>query len=120
MWTGPHWRGSTGRLTIAVLADLLGEARSEIVLASFAAYPSREILAALREAAARGVDALLLLERSDDNSQFASLAEAFPDLLARRLHWPGATRPPGAAMHAKLLVVDRRVALVGSANVNGH
>lgn len=33
---------------------------------------------------------------------------------------PAAARPASAAMHAKLLIVDRRTALVGSANLTSH
>jgi len=33
---------------------------------------------------------------------------------------PAAQRPPGAALHAKVIVVDDRIALVGSANLTGR
>jgi len=36
---------------------------------------------------------------------------------ARRWRWPTDHRSPGASLHAKLLVVDARRALVGSANL---
>lgn len=36
---------------------------------------------------------------------------------ARRWRWPAAHRTPGAVLHAKLLIVDGRRALVGSANL---
>jgi cardiolipin synthase A/B len=37
-----------------------------------------------------------------------------------RWAWPAAHRPPGAALHAKVIVVDRRVALIGSANLTSR
>jgi len=45
--------------------------------------------------------------------------DPFRGLAVRSLYWPGRLRPAGASMHAKLLVVDRRTALVGSANLTG-
>ena len=39
---------------------------------------------------------------------------------ALRLRWPASHRSAGAALHAKILVVDRRLALVGSANFTGR
>jgi phosphatidylserine/phosphatidylglycerophosphate/cardiolipin synthase-like enzyme len=44
----------------------------------------------------------------------------FPGLTADRLRWPANRRPPGASLHAKIIVVDDVVALVGSANLTGR
>jgi len=41
------------------------------------------------------------------------------ELTATRLCWPAAERPHSAALHAKALVVDAAMALVGSANFTG-
>lgn len=41
-------------------------------------------------------------------------------LRARHLVWPSQHREAGAALHAKVLVVDRQTVLVGSANLTGH
>ena len=120
VWTGPESAGPHGRLTMAVLADLIAEARSEIVLVSYATLPSEDVRAALSAAASRGVALTLLLERAADNPSFAGRSEPFPGLFARRLCWPAAERPAGASMHAKVLVVDRETALVGSANLTGY
>ena len=38
---------------------------------------------------------------------------------AIRLCWPLGIRPPGASLHAKLLVIDDTSALIGSANITG-
>ncbi len=62
----------------------------------------------------------LLLERPQDNPKFHGHYEVFPGLSARRLAWPAPARPLDASMHAKVLVVDRCTALVGSANLTGH
>lgn len=50
VWTGPESRQPGGRLTLAVLADLIGEAMREILLVSYATLPSAEIRTALSEA----------------------------------------------------------------------
>ena len=120
VWTGPESDAGHGRLTLAVVADLIDEAERELVLASYATVPGDNVRQALHAAVARGVVLTLLLERPEDNSNFHGHGDPFPGLSARRLAWPAAARPPGASMHAKVLIVDRRTALVGSANLTGH
>ena len=119
VWTGPDSFENVGRLTSAVIADLIGEARSEILLISYATFPDAEVRAALSAAVERGVALITLLERREDNPNYEGGSDPFHGLAARHLYWPGHERPPGAAMHAKVLVVDRRIALVGSANLTG-
>lgn len=120
VWTGPESVGGQGRLTLAVMADLLDEAEHEILLVSYATMPSRDVRNALSAAADRGVQITLLLERPTDNPNFRGQSDPFPGLQARRLVWPTSARPSGASMHAKLMVIDRRLALVGSANLTGY
>ena len=119
VWTGPESERASGRLTLGVLADLIAEARSEILLVSYATAPGAEVRSAIGDAVERGVRVTLLLERSADNPQFTGSADPLPGIDAVRLCWPGARRPPGASLHAKLLVIDRSTALVGSANLTG-
>lgn len=120
VWTGPQSEALHGRLTLAVLADLIDEARRDILLVSYATVPGDNVRAALASAADRGVVITLLLERAADNPRFEGHDDPFPGLPARRLCWPAAERPVGAAMHAKVLVIDRQTALVGSANLTGY
>jgi phosphatidylserine/phosphatidylglycerophosphate/cardiolipin synthase-like enzyme len=82
--------------------------------------PSASIRQALHAAVQRGVDLTLLLERNADNPGFGGSDDPFPRIAARRLAWPANARAAGASMHAKVLVVDRKTALVGSANLTGH
>lgn len=117
VWTGPESAAGSNRLTLGALSELIGRARHEIVLVSYATLPGRPIRQALGDAARRGVEVVLLLERPEDNPHFTGLRDPFPGLEVRQLYWPAAERPNGASMHAKLLVVDRAVALVGSANL---
>ena len=120
VWTGPKSGVRGSRLTFAVVADLIAEANEEILLVSFATYPPIDVTAALAAAAERGVSVTLLLERAEDKPGWKGMADPFPDLDATHLCWPLAARHSGAALHAKVLVVDRRVALVGSANLTAH
>jgi cardiolipin synthase len=75
---------------------------------------------ALSAAVARGVAVTLLAERHEDNPSYTALGTPFPGLNALRLHWPAQSRPPGAALHAEVIVVDDQVALVGRANLTSR
>jgi phosphatidylserine/phosphatidylglycerophosphate/cardiolipin synthase-like enzyme len=121
VWTGPESGVSSSRLTAATVIDLINQARAEILLVSYATQAEPSITAALSAAVARGAAVTLLAERSADNPSYISpLPVPFPAVQALRLHWPAACRPPGAALHAKVIVVDGSVALVGSANLTGR
>lgn len=120
VWTGPESNITTSRLTAAVVASLIAEAERELLLVSYATYTEPTAAAALREAAQRGVDITILAERAADNPRYSAAGVPFPDLPARRLSWPADRRPPGAALHAKLIVIDAAVALVTSANMTNR
>jgi cardiolipin synthase len=120
VWTGPESGITTSRLTAATVIDLIEQAHHEILLVSFATQTEPGISTALEAASARGVSITLLTERHADNPGYAPTAIPFPGLNATRLHWPATQRPPGAALHAKVIVVDDRIALVGSANLTSR
>lgn len=120
VWTGPESSAGGSRLTLAVVADLIDQAETEILLVSYATMPSVEVRDALARAAGRGVEITTLLERAEDNPSFSGHSNPLGGIPVRRLVWPASEREPGAAMHAKILVVDRRCALVGSANLTGY
>lgn len=120
VWTGPESGVDTGRLTAAVVADLIDSARSELLLVSYATQSEPRIADALLASIDRGVDVTCLLERNADNAAFSGSGHAFGGLGVRRLSWPMANRPAGGALHAKVIVVDAEAALVGSANITGR
>jgi cardiolipin synthase A/B len=120
VWTGPESGVSSSRLTAAAVIELINSARSAILLVSYATQTEPQISAALSAAVARDVAVTLLAERHADNPSYSSAATPFPSLDALRLHWPLSCRPPGAALHAKIIVVDDEVALVGSANLTSR
>jgi phosphatidylserine/phosphatidylglycerophosphate/cardiolipin synthase-like enzyme len=120
VWTGPESGVSSSRLTAAAIIELINAARSEILLVSYATRTEPSISAALSAAVARGVEVTLLAERHQDHPSYTAPSTPFPDLRALRRHWPAGSRPPGAALHAKIIVVDDQVALVGSANLTSR
>jgi phosphatidylserine/phosphatidylglycerophosphate/cardiolipin synthase-like enzyme len=120
VWTGPGSNVTTSRLTSTVVIDLVDSARTDLLLVSYATRPPRELAAALARAVGRGVAVTVLLERHVDNPHFTGTPDPFPGLAIRRLAWPAEHRPAGAALHAKVMVVDESVTLIGSANLTGH
>jgi len=119
VWTGPESEHGTSRLTSAVVLDLIAEASEDILLVGYAVHTEPAVAAALDHAALQGVQITLLLERQTDNPKFFGSGTAFAALDAVRLAWPLERRPAGASLHAKVLVVDGRAALIGSANITG-
>ncbi len=127
VWTGPTSHGVPVRRTREVLIDVIGEAREELLMVSFAAYKVRVVLDALAAALARqvAVDLVLESEADSDGKLSHDAATAFADLAGAGLWtWPAEARPRlekgTAVLHAKLAVADRRVAFVTSANLTGH
>jgi cardiolipin synthase A/B len=120
VWTGPESGVSSSRLTAAAVIDLINVAQSEILLVSYATQTESSIKAALSAATERNVAVTLLAERREDNPSYSGVATPFPDLSVLRLHWPASSRPPGAALHAKVIVIDDQIALVGSANLTSR
>jgi phosphatidylserine/phosphatidylglycerophosphate/cardiolipin synthase-like enzyme len=120
VWTGPESGVSSSRLTAATVIELTNAARSALLLVSYATQTEPQISAALSAAVARDVAVTLLAERHEDNPSYSSAATPFLGLGALRLHWPSSSRPSGAALHAKIIVVDDEIALVGSANLTSR
>lgn len=117
VWSGPHTNAATGRLTSAVVVELIGQARNDIVLVGYAVHNERSVVQALTEAQSRGVTITLVLERHIDNAHYSGTTTPFSGLKAVRLAWPAGVRLNGASLHAKILLIDGRSALIGSANI---
>lgn len=125
--SGPTTDAVAVRLTREVAIDVIRAAESSILLVSFAAYGVREVVRELTAAAARDVAIDLVLESTtDDGGALAGKtggAEVFRALegKARFWHWPQRNRPVAgrsrAALHAKLIAADDRIAFLGSANL---
>lgn len=120
VWTGPESDVDTVRLTSQVVVGLIEEAQHQLLLASYATNPDERTLEVLGAAARRGVDITVLQERTEDNPGYRGGFDPFASLPIRRLVWPAGHRPPGSSLHSKFIVVDDRIALVGSANLTGR
>jgi hypothetical protein len=110
------------RATAAVLADVVREARHELLLMTYSAKPHQPLRDALGAAMSRGVAVSVVVETLQGAGSALSGHEpyqAFTGVPGLELwHWPASKRTePGAKMHAKLAVADRRVLLVTSANL---
>ena len=115
------------RLTKQVLLEVIGDARTHLLLLSFAAYRVQAVIDALAAAGTRGVTTDLVLETVEDSAgrlshDTAASLDAVPGV--RVWHWPASERPGldagHAALHAKAAVADDGLAFVTSANLTGH
>lgn len=120
-WTGPVAFDVPVRATGQVLADLVSEARRELILTTYSARPYPPLLAGLQSAVDRGVDVWVIVETlqgAGSALQGEQPATAFAGLTGAHLWtWAVARRPEGAKMHAKLAVADERTLFVSSANL---
>lgn len=131
VWTGPRVEGSYLRATRPVVLDILAAAQHELLVVGYwiAAGQARHdtvrhIIEEMAAAVERGVRLRVVLDRlvradgSTNRSLFLSL-------------WPSTVGPPTlltwrsdvsahVKLHAKVLVADRRDALVTSANLTMH
>jgi phosphatidylserine/phosphatidylglycerophosphate/cardiolipin synthase-like enzyme len=134
VWTGPETLGVTNRDTGVVVRELFGSAEREVLVAGFAVYQGRSIFKRLAERMEErpGLRVRLFLEvqrHPTDTSLPEELVRRFAERF-RNQEWPGAKLPElyydprsldreaakRSSLHAKCVVIDRRVALVTSAN----
>ncbi len=117
--SGPTSNVVHARRTEQVLLQLIDQARHQILLITFGLHMHDDLRAALDRAARRGVRITVLAEDPADNPEFqGNPAAALAGLDVHRLRWPAHRRPAGgAALHAKVVVIDTSTALVTSANL---
>lgn len=142
VWSGPEPPGGRARLTGVVLEQLFEQAEREVFIAGYAFDRGRAVLESLHGAmAARGLKVEIVLDCSREKvfeptepaELLARVVDSFfaevwtfgdpepalfhdPRTLERRPSGAGRELFPPVSMHAKCVVVDRRRALVGSAN----
>jgi phosphatidylserine/phosphatidylglycerophosphate/cardiolipin synthase-like enzyme len=122
VWSGPGSRHVPVRATAAVLADVVREAKRELLLMTYSARPCQPLTAALQTAVGRGVQVSVVVETLQGAGSALTGDEpyqAFTAVVGIELwHWPTAKRTEtGAKMHAKLAVADRGMLFVTSANL---
>lgn len=119
--TGPGWLGGGVPAVERVLAELVASAQHEIMLTAYSITPgSDRIWTQFEQALATGIRVALVIDRfseqrEDTRSLVQALVQRFPDAFSL-YDFTGQDERTG--LHAKVLVVDRRVALVGSANLS--
>ena len=122
VWSGPGSRHVPVRATAAVLADVVREARRELLLMTYSARQYQPLTAALQAAVGRGVQVSVVVETLQGAGSALAGDEPYQAFAAvagiELWHWPTSERTEtGAKMHAKLAVADRRVLFVTSANL---
>lgn len=132
VWTGPKVEGSFLRTTREVVRELLRGAQAELLVVGYwiAAQDDgegiiEEVIASLADAVTRGVVVSVVVDeriRRDGRDNRQILVSAWPIgvTLPKILTW---RLPPGdrhLKLHAKVLVADRRDALVTSANLTSY
>jgi cardiolipin synthase len=111
--SGPGFNAGT---TEDVMIALLYAARRRVVLTTPYFVPSEPFAAAMRSAARRGVEVLLIVDRTS-NKPLVQLAQQsfYDDLLAAGVR----IRPySGNFLHAKHMSVDDEMVLIGSSNLD--
>jgi cardiolipin synthase A/B len=125
VWTGPTTRFVPTRRTEQVLLDLIASANKDFFLVSFVAYDVPSVVAALNDAASRGVRLRILLEASTSHGgtlnydPAATMRSRVPS--AELFTWKEKPEPfADGKVHAKVAVVDGVRAFITSANLTGH
>jgi phosphatidylserine/phosphatidylglycerophosphate/cardiolipin synthase-like enzyme len=111
--TGPKSDATPVRLTSEVVCQLIDSATSRVLVVSYAAYSVPRVIKSLDAAVARGVKVTLVLESPEKlkNATVGKYAK-YPVFL-----WPIESRPANASLHAKVVAIDGRRALLTSANL---
>jgi phosphatidylserine/phosphatidylglycerophosphate/cardiolipin synthase-like enzyme len=127
LWTGPSPASQIpARRIDQVLYDLIGSAKREILLVTFAAYKISRLTDGLVAAIDRGVSVRLILEFEESSEGQLSMdaLTAFPAKLCQKAkiyYWPLENRERNALgrpgkLHAKVAVIDDQ-AVLSSANL---
>jgi|SRR5271166_1650928 len=127
LWTGPSPASRIpARRIDQVLYDLIGSAKRDILLVTFAAHKISRLTDGLVKALNRGVHVKLILEFEETSQGQLSMdaLNAFPEVICRHAqiyYWPLDKRERNAAgkpgkLHAKVAVIDDQVVL-SSANL---
>jgi cardiolipin synthase len=97
-------------------AELIHSARQELVVTTPYFVPNDQVLFALTSAARRRVETILILPRRNDSIVVAGTSRSYyQDLVGAGVKL---FEYKGGLLHAKTMVVDRKVGLIGSANLD--
>jgi cardiolipin synthase len=97
-------------------SELMHSARQELVVSTPYFVPNDQVLFALTSAARRGVQVLLLLPKRNDSIVVAGTSRSYyQDLVGAGVRL---FEYRCGLLHAKTMVVDRKIGLIGSANLD--
>jgi cardiolipin synthase len=100
----------------ACFSELIHSAREELVVTTPYFVPDEQLLFAMTSAARRGVRTILMVPARCDSRIVAATCESyFEDLLKAGINLYRYRR---GLLHAKTMVVDRKICLLGSANLD--
>lgn len=132
VWTGPKVEGSYLRATRQVVQDIINGAHQELLVVGYWIAGKgdqegiiRDVIGLIADAAARGVGVTMVLdsgEKTYGKNNRDVLTELWPadHALPELLTWVVPESEKHVKLHAKVLVADRRDALVTSANLTMH
>lgn len=118
VWTGPVQFSVPARSTLMVLLEMIAGACWTATLVGYSlSSGGSDVFRALAACAARGISVRVFADRLEE--QLESLAEVWPtgSPYPELYTWVPPPDAPQSLLHAKLLVVDRKQALVTSANL---
>ena len=117
--SGLGWMGSGIGSIESAIEELLEEARDEILLTAYAIGKTDRIFKLLEVALLRGVRVRMIVNRLPE--QHESIQHILNELQKKYRHFQLYPFNPGnerGDLHAKVLVVDRKRALVGSSSLS--
>lgn len=127
VWSGPRPAGTSFRRSDEALLQVVRGAREQLAIVTFAAYRIEPVVAALREALARGVTVRFFgeTEEASGGRLARDAAAALGRALANRVElyeWPKEHRQRDASgrfglLHAKFALADGHVLFISSANL---
>jgi phosphatidylserine/phosphatidylglycerophosphate/cardiolipin synthase-like enzyme len=116
--TGLGWMGSGVRSVKSALKDMLREAKYEILLCAYSVTGgASEILEEFEMCLKRGISFKIVINRLQNQPQdiqdyFINLASFYPHCQIYNFN------DSVKELHAKVIIIDRSVALIGSANLS--
>lgn len=97
-------------------AELIHSARRDLVVTTPYFVPDEQVMYALTSAARRGVETILVLPKRNDSRIVAATSKSYyADLIAAGVHL---YEYRDGLLHAKTMLVDGKVGLIGSANLD--
>ena len=134
VWTGPEAPGIVNRETSVVVRDLFTSANEHVLVAGYTVYQGREVFRALAERMVQLPELKVRMfldihRRHRDTTRDTELIREFAHKF-KTADWPGSRMPEvfydprsldtdqvkRSSMHAKCIVIDRKIAFVSSAN----